>query len=58
MVEGVSALTKLRHENILPLVGITTQFDSKLSLVSEWMENGNSRQYVKNVDIDPSPLVC
>ena len=58
MVEGVSALTKLRHENILPLVGITTQFDSRVSLVSKWMDNGNARKYVQNVDVDPSALVC
>ena len=60
MVEAVSTLTKLHHENIHPLVGITTQFDSKISLVSKWMENGNAHEYVQSVDVDPtsSLLVC
>lgn len=49
---------KIRHKNILPLVGITTQFDNKVSLVSKWMDNGNAREYVQNVDVDPSRLVC
>jgi len=58
MVAGVSALIKIRHENILPILGVTTKFYSRVSLVSEWMDNGNAREYVQNGDVDPSPLVC
>ena len=58
MVEAVHALTKLRHENILALSGITTNFNGKVSLVSEWMQRGNTLEYVRNRDVDPRPLVC
>jgi len=58
MVVGVSALIKIRHENILPILGVTTKFHSRVSLVSKWMENGNAREYVQNGDVDPNPLVC
>ncbi|KAL4078972.1 kinase-like domain-containing protein [Scleroderma yunnanense] len=57
MVDGVHALTKLRHENIVPLLGVTTKFDGKISLVSEWMEKGNAHEYVQNCDVDPGPLL-
>ena len=58
MIEGIHALTKLCHENILPLFGITTKFHGKISLVSEWMEKGSAHEFVQSGDIDPHPLVC
>jgi len=50
--------SKLDHENVLPLLGITTAFDHTVSMVSLWMEAGNAFDYVQNKDIDPRPLVC
>ena len=49
--------SKLRHRNVLQVVGFTTKFDHTISLVSPWMERGNARDYVQNVNIDPRPLV-
>ncbi|KAL4078976.1 kinase-like domain-containing protein [Scleroderma yunnanense] len=57
MVDGVYALTTLRHENILPLLGLTTNFDGKVSLMSEWIERGDAHEYVQNGDVDPGPLL-
>ncbi|KAI6044495.1 kinase-like domain-containing protein, partial [Pisolithus marmoratus] len=49
--------SKLHHDNILPLLGITTDFDYTMSIVSPWMERGDARKYVQNMSIDPRPLV-
>ncbi|KIM56943.1 hypothetical protein SCLCIDRAFT_1219977 [Scleroderma citrinum Foug A] len=49
--------SKLRHENILPLLGITTKFDHTVSIVSPWMGRGNAHDYVQNRDVDPHPLL-
>ena len=50
--------SKLDHPNVLPLIGITTQFDLTVSIVSPWMENGNARDFVHTEFVDPCPLVC
>ena len=50
--------SKLAHENILELLGITTIFDHTISIVSPLMPRGNTFDYVQNVDNDPRPLVC
>ncbi|KIM64153.1 hypothetical protein SCLCIDRAFT_660544 [Scleroderma citrinum Foug A] len=57
ILEEVYVWYKLRHANILPLLGITTQFDSTLSIVSRWMERGTARDYVRDSINDPRPLV-
>ncbi|KAG6330268.1 hypothetical protein ID866_8819, partial [Astraeus odoratus] len=50
--------SKLKHKNILPLVGISTKFDLSVSIVSEWIGEGNARDYVQhNPNIDPRPLI-
>ncbi|KAI6155408.1 kinase-like domain-containing protein, partial [Pisolithus tinctorius] len=46
----------LQHENIIPLLGITTKFDRTVSIVTEWMERGNAHQYVQDIAVDPRPL--
>lgn len=48
---------KLDHENIIPVLGITTEIDSTLSIVSPWIEQGDARHYVENAAIDPGPLM-
>jgi serine/threonine protein kinase len=41
----------LKHENVLPLLGITSDFGRYMSLVSPWLENGSLMQYLdKNRD--------
>lgn len=57
IIGEVHVWTTLRHENILPLLGITTKFDGKVSLVSEWIKMGNAHEYVQNRDVDPGPLL-
>ncbi|KAI6096355.1 kinase-like domain-containing protein [Pisolithus croceorrhizus] len=49
--------SKLDHPNVLPLLGITTDFDLTLSLVTTWMERGSARSYVQNRHNDPRPLI-
>ena len=56
-LQEVHVWSKLSHENVLPLLGITTKFDLTVSIVSPWMERGNAREYVQNKAVDPRPLV-
>ncbi|KAG6330883.1 hypothetical protein ID866_8208 [Astraeus odoratus] len=57
VLKEVHLWSKLRHENVLPLIGITTKFDLTISIVSQWMEKGNAHDYVQDTTIDPRPLV-
>ena len=43
--EGV-AWKHLRHQNILPLLGVTVS-EHRFAMVSEWMENGNINEFVE-----------
>ncbi|KAI6141609.1 kinase-like domain-containing protein [Pisolithus tinctorius] len=49
--------SKLIHPNVLPLLGITTKFDSTISIISKWMSNGNAHDYVQDLKVDPRPLL-
>ncbi|KAI6006155.1 hypothetical protein EDC04DRAFT_2783590, partial [Pisolithus marmoratus] len=49
--------SKLRHENIVPLLGISTEFDLTISIISEWIPLDNAHDYVQNIVNDPRPLV-
>ncbi|KAG1859313.1 kinase-like domain-containing protein [Suillus subalutaceus] len=40
---------RLEHQHILPLYGITGNFDVVPALVSPWMENGSLQQYLKTM---------
>jgi len=57
VLKEVHVWSKLRHENVLSLLGITTQFDLTLSIVSPWMSRGNAHDYVQDRAVDPCPLV-
>ena len=47
----------LRHPNVLPLLGGMIA-GAQLAMVSEWMENGNINEFVKNhLDADRLGLV-
>ncbi|KAF8600593.1 kinase-like protein, partial [Ceratobasidium sp. AG-I] len=53
----LSAWSKLRHENILNLLGVSYH-RQRLSMVSAWMENGTVIQYTKqNSEINTYTLV-
>lgn len=57
VLNDISTWCKLRHDNILPVLGITTKFDNAVSVVSLWMQNGNAHDYVRNNDVSPVPLL-
>ncbi|KAI6099793.1 kinase-like domain-containing protein [Pisolithus sp. B1] len=56
-VDEINIWSQLQHENIMPLLGITTKFDNTVSMVTEWMERGNAHRYVQNMAVDPRPLL-
>ncbi|KAI6142846.1 kinase-like domain-containing protein [Pisolithus tinctorius] len=49
--------SKLDHPNVLSILGITTKFDSTVSIVTLWMEGGNASAYVQKQENDPRPLI-
>ncbi|KAG6329485.1 hypothetical protein ID866_9604 [Astraeus odoratus] len=57
IVDRVLCWSKLRHINIVLVLGVVTKFDYSVSMVCEWVPNGNAHDYVQNKDIDPRPLV-
>ncbi|KAG6331381.1 hypothetical protein ID866_7709 [Astraeus odoratus] len=57
VLREVYVWSKLRHPNIVPLLGITTKFNHGVAIVSEWMKKGNAFDYVQNRAIDPRPLL-
>ena len=49
---------RISHPNIVPFLGVP-KAPAPLSMVSEWMPNGNVRDYVrKNPDTSRLQLVC
>lgn len=56
-LKEVHLWSKLDHENILPLLGITTDFDFTVSIVSPWMQVGDAFNHVQNKEVDPRPLL-
>ncbi|KAG6329676.1 hypothetical protein ID866_9415 [Astraeus odoratus] len=56
-VRKLYILSQVHHENVCPLLGITTEFYPNISVVSAWMENGNAHDYVQAQSIDPRPLI-
>jgi hypothetical protein len=55
--KGVVKWKWLRHENILPFVGVTSE-PPPFSIISAWMENGNIMSFIRaNPDQDPFILV-
>ncbi|KAI6130748.1 kinase-like domain-containing protein [Pisolithus croceorrhizus] len=57
LFKEVHTWSKLRHENIVPMLGISTECDSTVSIISEWMPLGNARDYVEKTEHDPRPLL-
>ena len=56
-VDELRLWSKLRHSNILPLIGDLLEGNYP-SIVSEWMENGNLKSYLqRKPDADRSRLV-
>ncbi|KAI5993361.1 kinase-like domain-containing protein, partial [Pisolithus marmoratus] len=49
--------SNLRHENVQPLLGISTDFSATVSLIHPWMEKGNAFDYVQDKSVDPRPLL-
>lgn len=58
LVKEVIGWAWLRHENILPFVGITVE-SNQFSVVSEWIPNGDILSFVaQNPGRNLFPLVC
>ncbi|KAL4071500.1 kinase-like domain-containing protein [Scleroderma yunnanense] len=57
VLKGIEKWSKLHHINIVPVCGVVTKFDFKLSLISEWMDVGNAIDYVRKHAVDPHPLL-
>lgn len=57
ILREVHLWSKLSHKNIVPMLGISTDFDSTISIISDWMEMGNAFSYVQNQKNDPRPLI-
>ena len=52
------AWKNLHHPNVLPLLGVTMT-ENRLVMVSEWMVNGNIKEFTKaGVNTDRLGLVC
>ncbi|KAI5989525.1 kinase-like domain-containing protein [Pisolithus albus] len=49
--------SKLRHENIVPMLGMSKDFECTISIISAWMPMGNAYDYVQNTNNDPRPLL-
>ncbi|KAI6100653.1 kinase-like domain-containing protein, partial [Pisolithus croceorrhizus] len=48
---------KLRHDNVVRMLGISTEFGSTVSIVSDWMALGDAHSYVQNEKNDPRLLL-
>ncbi|KIO04999.1 hypothetical protein M404DRAFT_949063 [Pisolithus tinctorius Marx 270] len=57
MLDEAHTWWQLRHSNVLSILGITTDFDGTVSLVSPWMDGGSAHAYVQNANRDPRPLI-
>ena len=53
---GTFIWSLLEHDNVLPLLGVTT-FDNGLSTVTELIIEGNAHNYVQDPEVEPGPLV-
>ncbi|KAG6332885.1 hypothetical protein ID866_6203 [Astraeus odoratus] len=49
--------SKLNHKNILRMLGISTDFDNTISIISPWMGMGDAHTYVQLEQNDPRPLL-
>jgi len=59
VLREVQILALLQHKNVLPILGIVTEFSgiSGISIVTPWKKKGNAHDYVQNETIDPRSLV-
>ncbi|KAG6332580.1 hypothetical protein ID866_6509 [Astraeus odoratus] len=57
LLREVHVWSKLNHENVLPLLGITTQLNDTVSIVCQWQDRGNAYDYVQSCEVDPRPLI-
>ncbi|KIM61268.1 hypothetical protein SCLCIDRAFT_912632 [Scleroderma citrinum Foug A] len=57
LLKEVHVWSKLDHENVIKLLGLTAAFNHTLSIVSPLMSRGNAFDYVQDPDVDPRPLI-
>ncbi|KAG6333029.1 hypothetical protein ID866_6064 [Astraeus odoratus] len=57
ILREVHLWSKLNHENVVCMLGISTDFGSTISIVSDWLALGDAHTYVQDRDNDPRPLL-
>ncbi|KAL4066207.1 kinase-like domain-containing protein, partial [Scleroderma citrinum] len=57
ILREVHTWSKPHHNHIQPFLGITTDFDMTMSIVTLWVEKGHAHEYVQDRAIDPRPLI-
>ncbi|KAG6326713.1 hypothetical protein ID866_12376, partial [Astraeus odoratus] len=57
ILREVHLWSKLHHDNIVRMRGISAEFGFTISIISDWMGMGDERTYVQNNAIDPRPLL-
>ncbi|KAI6139788.1 WD40-repeat-containing domain protein [Pisolithus tinctorius] len=53
----VHLLSRPRHDNVVRVIGISTESGSTISIVSDWMSLGDAHSYVQNKENDRRPLL-
>ncbi|KAI6131328.1 kinase-like domain-containing protein, partial [Pisolithus thermaeus] len=49
LFQEVHTWSKLRRENIVPMLGISAEFDSTISIISEWIPLGNAHDHSRRI---------
>ncbi|KIM67971.1 hypothetical protein SCLCIDRAFT_1190452, partial [Scleroderma citrinum Foug A] len=50
--------TTLQHSNVVSVFGVVTKFEFTVSIISEWIPEGNAYDYVQDLNNDPRPLLA
>ncbi|KAI5997621.1 kinase-like domain-containing protein [Pisolithus orientalis] len=57
ILREVHLWSKLRHDNVVHMIGISMEFGFMISIVSDWMSLGDAHSYVQKKENDSRPLL-